>query len=155
MITEQHRQRFESKFTRKQNGCFLWKGALDRDGYGSFYLLGKNRRAHRVAYLFGVGAIPAGLVVNHTCGNRACVNAQHLNLLTPAENALQDSRSVAAVNAKKTRCPKGHEYDGTYTDKRGTQRTCSVCVKAKQKRLRKKWSEQDPLKELIGWVGKQ
>lgn len=139
-MTESELERWNTKW--EQSGdCHLWTSPLDKDGYGSFYFRRKNRRAHRVGWYIVHGDIPPGLVVNHKCGNRNCVNAQHLELLTARQNALQDSRSVAAINARKTHCPNGHAYDREY----GGQRYCSVCESDKKRRLRRKWANEDTL----------
>jgi len=42
--------------------------------------------AHRVSYLLYVGAIPDGMLVDHTCHERSCVNPGHLRLATPKQN---------------------------------------------------------------------
>lgn len=65
------------------NGCWLWtaatNGHLGGGGpYGTFRLNGRLRPAHRVSFLMFRGAIPAGHVVSHTCGNALCVNPAHL-----------------------------------------------------------------------------
>lgn len=132
--------RFTSKYLVVGN-CWVWQSPLDRDGYGSFHFARKTRRAHRAAWFLYRGPIPAGMVVNHVCKNRACVNPQHLELLTARENALQDSLSPASLNARKTHCPKGHPFDRVY----GKQRYCSVCEGAKSKRLRAKWNAEDTI----------
>jgi len=140
-MTEQELDRWATKISR-EGDCHLWTGHLDKDGYGSFYFRRKNRRAHRVGWYLTHGEIPKGMFVNHKCGNRHCVNAQHLELLTPRENALQDSKSPAAINARKTHCPQGHPYDRTYA----RQRYCSICEAAKRRRLRQQWkAEADQL----------
>lgn len=126
----------------KRNDCWLWQGQLDKDGYGTFYLRRVGRRAHRVGWYMLNGEIPEGMVVNHVCGHRNCVNPQHLDLLTPRENALKDSRSLGAINARKVHCPEGHEYDREYSG----QRYCSICEAAKRRRLRIKWSAEDTLR---------
>jgi HNH endonuclease len=145
MVTKAELERFNSKFIIEDgyDGCHLWQGALDRDGYGSFYFRKKLRRAHRVAYFIHVGEIPNGMFVDHICKNRNCVKASHLRLVTPRQNALENSRAVSARNAMKTHCKNGHPFDKVY----GKQRYCSICQNEKRARLRKKWkAEADAVK---------
>ncbi len=62
--------------------CKLWKGYTDFVGYGR---LGKAL-AHRVVYEKHKGPIGKGLEVHHTCGERACVNPDHLTTMTRAQH---------------------------------------------------------------------
>lgn len=50
---------------------------------------GKQKRAHRVMYELVYGEIPPGAVVHHKCGNRHCINPDHLQLACNAENSLE------------------------------------------------------------------
>lgn len=74
-------------------GCWEWQGTVNNLGYGmvSFQKApGKENRtsttAHRKFYELTVGAIPAGLQVNHRCDNRRCINPDHMMLGTQTDN---------------------------------------------------------------------
>ena len=90
--------------------------------------------------------LQVGWVVNHACRHRACVNVQHLRLLTVSASSLTDSASMGYVDGRKTHCKNGHLFDRTWTSKTTgkTQRVCSVCDRAKKQRLRAKWRAQLP-----------
>lgn len=82
-------ERFWSKVDRSlSDGCWPWTASVRRkdEGYGAFWLDGRHRPAHRVAWELTFGQIPEGLVVCHRCDNPPCCNPEHLFLGTPLEN---------------------------------------------------------------------
>lgn len=81
----------EVRFWRKvdrtgPDGCWLWLGKLGSKGYGLAHVENGQRQAHRVAYELAIGQIPDGLEMDHLCNVRRCVNPEHLEPVTHAEN---------------------------------------------------------------------
>jgi len=90
------RERFWAK-VEKSEDCWAWTGAITM-GYGIFRINGGNQVAHRVSYRWARGPIPEGAEVDHMCFNRACVNPDHLRLLTHTMNG--QNRASANKNSK-------------------------------------------------------
>ena len=68
------------------DGCWLWTGGR-RGGYGRIKLAETGTvDAHRLSYEHHIGPIPDGLVIDHLCRNRSCINPAHLEPVTTAEN---------------------------------------------------------------------
>lgn len=74
-------------------GCSDWRGTVGSHGYGQFGDRGRHFLAHRWSYEYLVGPIPAGLHLDHLCRNRICINPEHLEPVTQAEN---NRRSLVA-----------------------------------------------------------
>lgn len=107
----------------RSGDCWEWSGA-DTTGYGHFRLPGRRDvLAHRYAYEYLIGPIPGGLQLDHLCRNRRCVNPEHLEPVTQAENIRR---------AAKTHCVHGHELagDNLYIDERRSSRECRTCRRA-------------------------
>lgn len=110
-------------------GCWQWSRPAP-DGYGQFAAgsAGLSIPAHRWAYEFLIGAIPDGLVIDHLCRNRACVNPWHVDPVPNGLNVLR-GEGPAAVNARRAECPRGHAFDvaNTYVTPDG-RRQCRTCM---------------------------
>lgn len=78
-------ERFWS-FVDKSQDCWEWQGCKG-NGYGRFGLNYKVVPAHRYSYELTHGEIPEGLMIDHICHNRACVNPAHLRLADKKQNA--------------------------------------------------------------------
>lgn len=130
-------ERFTEKY-KVNTGCWIWHGCILKGGYGQIQWEGRRQYAHRVSYQIFKGEIFEGLFLDHLCRNRACVNPEHLEPVTPRENLLR-GMTKAAENAKKTHCPEGHEYriENTYIRKtRDRGRGCKTCRVAATRRWR-------------------
>lgn len=132
MKTQRTLDRFMAKVDVQPGGCWLWFGAISAKGYGRFMLDGRNRLAHRVAFEIFVGPIPAGLTIDHTCEDRACVNPEHLEPVTNRENL---ERGFWPATAFKTRCSQGHRLELVAN---GSRRICRICDRASQRRYRQR-----------------
>lgn len=87
-------QRFWTRVDKSSpDGCWNWTGAKS-SGYGSFQAKGTHP-AHRYAYQLLVGPIPEGLILDHKCRNRSCVNPDHLHPVTYQQNAENLSRYLS------------------------------------------------------------
>ncbi len=118
--------------------CWEWTAAKDRYGYGKFWIDGKRKKAHRVAYELEVGEIPQGLELDHLCRNTACVRPDHLEAVTHKQNTLR-GEGLSAQNARKTHCDSGHPFDdaNTYVRRYGG-RDCRTCNRERMRRRRQK-----------------
>ena len=119
-----------------------WIGQLSKfpAGYGNR----QGTPAHRLYYEELVGPIPEGLVTDHLCRNRDCVNPGHLEPVTNRENILR-GEGITAQNARKTHCKRGHPLSGDnlYIDPSTGGRVCRVCRSSVvRKRCKRGWKIQ-------------
>src|ERR1051326_3887830 len=115
-------------------GCLLFLGSLTNGGYGCFYDGTRLRLAHRVSYELHRGEMPDRMQIDHLCRVRCCVNPDHLEPVTHAENLRRGSgvpestKEATRARAKLiTHCPKGHEYTPENTRIKQGKRACKAC----------------------------
>lgn len=106
------------------DACHPAQRGVGSHGYASISVSGQEYLLHRVSFFLATGRDPGELTVDHLCHtrdcdpadcpHRGCQNGRHLGLATLVANIMR-TRSVGAVNAAKTRCKRGHEFDAENT----------------------------------------
>lgn len=119
-----------------ETGCWIWTKSRV-NGYGRTRPpgLGRQTVAHRASFAAFVGAANAGMDVGHICHNRACVNPEHLKVMTRMVN----NRMKPLCLDKRTHCLHGHTLEEVgvyeYFDKRGgMKRECKECRAERSRR---------------------
>jgi len=141
-------------------GCQVWLGRVDRGGYGRV-ATGAGRGmmpyyAHRLAYEFAKGPMPDGLVTDHLCRVRSCVNPDHLEAVTIVENLRRGAVAlgprwgdgIRKMQAAKTHCPMGHPYSGDNLILHKNRRSCRECVRSKQR----EWARKKALAKRSAYI---
>jgi len=96
-LTDRDRQRWDRQVPHQLVGeCWLWRGSLNKKGYGAFRVGEAVLLAHRVAYAVAKGSIPDGYQIRHLCPgdahHRNCVNPDHLEIGTAKDNGEDKSK---------------------------------------------------------------
>jgi hypothetical protein len=91
-------ERFWSHVEKLPNGCWIWKGATNANGYGIFAANGKNIPAHRHAWELAHGLLLPfpWICILHRCDNPPCVNEAHLFPGTRYDNNIDRAKKGRA-----------------------------------------------------------
>ena len=100
-LTEEQIERFWEKVNKNgANGCWIWTGGKFAQGYGKWRTKhsGPQYSAHRVSFFLVKGFLPErGLVLDHLCEVRACVNPSDLNVTTIYLNCARSEKRKTAL----------------------------------------------------------
>ena len=109
--------------------------------YERMKLNGVEDFIHRHTYREFIGPILDGHEVHHVCENKRCCNPAHLVLKTRGEHNKCHANSLSTINAGKTHCPQGHEYDegNTYISSEGYRR-CRICGGIRARKYYRRYS---------------
>jgi len=117
------------------SGCWLWLGFLS-SGYGRLTVTTSSGRktiaAHRFVYEQVNGRIPAGLLLDHLCRVRCCVNPAHLEPVTLKEN-IRRGESPFILSWKAGVCFRGHVMNGPRYDSSRHAKQCRECYNSKRR----------------------
>jgi hypothetical protein len=116
-------------------GCWLWTRSKSPDGYGWASYKGRTCQAHRLVYRLLVGEPSAGLVTDHLCRVRHCVNPAHMEMVTPIENLRRGYGWAYRLTLD--HCPNNHPYTEANTHVRANgYRCCRICQRARNDKAR-------------------
>lgn len=115
------------------SGCWLWTDLVTTAGYGRLWNGERVVAAHRWAFERYAGPIPEGLQLDHLCRVRVCVNPDHLEVVTTAENTRR-GQSPTTIAARKNQCFRGHDLSGARKTANGHHRVCPICQRERAQR---------------------
>jgi hypothetical protein len=85
-MTVKQKRLFDMTQPLDDSGCWIWQGQVSNSGYGRIMVSDTDNRvkmvsAQAASYQQFIAEVPDGYLVKQSCGNRLCINPQHLALL--------------------------------------------------------------------------
>jgi hypothetical protein len=97
-VTDKAKQRWPKRrdgtpwWRETEDGCWEWQHPVSEGRYPTMRC-GKNSvRAHRFAFEVAFGPISKGADIHHRCGNKLCVNPNHLEMVSRQAHSSRHSR---------------------------------------------------------------
>lgn len=145
-LQERYRAYLAERSQPDDSGRIVWTAGINPQGYGRAHVEIRRREitttAHRIAWLLERGPITdPNLVLDHLCRNRACLNVDHLELVTAEENSRRGNswqrKERDPVQTDRESCVNGHPWP-QYAAERfvgGKRRLyCFECSRASERR---------------------
>lgn len=127
------------RITIDANGCWIWNGTLNENGYGVTELGKQPHYVHRVMYQLFVEPLNKGREIDHLCRVRRCCNPKHLEAVTSYENSLRGNNPLF-VTHRERRCRRGHDLtiEENVRRSRDGRSRCRPCALANLREWRKR-----------------
>ena len=135
-------KRFYNKVEVQEHGCWYWQGHISKPHeYGNFSFGYQQTGAHRASYMLHIGDIPEGYEIDHLCKIPYCVNPDHLEAVTQAENSRRSAIGKSWELHLLKKCSKGHDVQGENAKphRKANGRVkyrCRICARAYKKQYR-------------------
>lgn len=137
----------DTGWTVTESGCWEWNGSVTEKGYGLISIARRGlvgARVHRVMYELHVGPIPDGHLIRHKCDNPPCINPDHLEPGTPADNTNDMMMRGRHYLEGVTECRNGHDVTDPKSYRigkrkgRGDEKVCLTCQRERHLRHQEK-----------------
>ena len=117
-IKNHHRRKSHIEYiVDEKTNCWIWQLAIKSRGYGNYWHEGKCFLAHRFYYEKYKGKIPEGLVLDHLCRNRSCVNPELLEPVTQMVNNQRGKGGFSNFKIHNDKMNSDDEYRRSHIEK--------------------------------------
>ena len=85
-MTPSQQRLHDRTYQQDDTSCWIWNGQVSNSGYGRTMEVQQDRSTRMVSaqtasYYACISDIPDGHLVKQRCGNRLCINPEHLELI--------------------------------------------------------------------------